>query len=89
MLFWGHIDKLRMCHLRFNETYLIEDIREVPEFAEPVPTSAKVGSALFYSSYLVHAAVPFKNKRKQRALWSLSMTRSDTSRFINPNMASP
>ena len=75
--------------LRFNETYSIEDIREVPEFAEPVPTSAKVGSALFYSSYLVHAAVPFKNKRKQRALWSLSMTRSDTSRFINPNMASP
>ncbi|MBB15729.1 hypothetical protein CMK22_10680 [Candidatus Poribacteria bacterium] len=38
---------------------------------------------------LVHAAVPFKNKRKQRALWSLSMTRSDTSRFINPNMANP
>ena len=75
--------------LRFNETYLIEDIRKVPEFAEPVPTSSKVGSAPFYSSYLVHAAVPFKNKRKQRALWSLSMTRSDTSRFINPNMASP
>jgi len=55
----------------------LEDIREVPEFAEPVPTPAKVGSALFYSSYLIHASVPFENKRKQRALWTLSMERGD------------
>ena len=59
----------------------LDDIREVPEFAEPVPTSAKAGSALFYSSYLIHAAVPFENKRKQRALWTLSMARGDTSRW--------
>lgn len=67
----------------------ITDIREVPEFATPVPTTAKAGSALFYSSYLVHAAVPFQNKRKQRALWTLSMSRADTrsfNRFANAYM---
>ena len=65
----------------------LDDIREVPEFAEPVPTSAKAGSALFYSSYLIHAAVPFENKCKQRALWTLSMARGDTScwtKLANP-----
>ena len=36
----------------------LDDIRKVPEFAEPVPTSAKADSALFYSSYLTHAC-PF------------------------------
>ena len=59
----------------------LDDIRKVPEFAEPIPTSAKAGTALFYSSYLIHAAVPFKNKLKQRAFWTLSMARSDTSRW--------
>ncbi len=65
----------------------IDDIRKVPEFAEPVPTTAKAGSALFYSSYLIHAAVPFTNKHKQRALWTLSMARSDASgwtKLANP-----
>jgi Phytanoyl-CoA dioxygenase (PhyH) len=65
----------------------IRDIREVPEFAVPVPTTAKAGSALFYSSYLIHAAVPFRNKRKQRAFWTLSMARADNSawtRLANP-----
>ena len=59
----------------------LDDIRKVPEFAEPIPTSAKAGTALFYSSYLIHAAVPFKNKLKQRAFWTLSMARGDTSRW--------
>lgn len=59
----------------------ITDIREIPEFATPVPTTAKAGSALFYSSYLVHAAVPFQNKRKQRVLWTLSLSRKDTCSF--------
>lgn len=59
----------------------IKDIRKVPEFATPIPTTAKAGSALFYSSYLVHAAVPFQNKRKQRAFWTLSMARADNSRW--------
>lgn len=55
------------------------DIREITEFAKPIPTVAKAGSALFYSSYLVHAAVPFANKRRQRALWTLSCCRADAS----------
>ena len=59
----------------------LDDIRKIPEFAEPLPTSAKAGSGLFYSSYLIHAAVPFENKRKQRAFWTLSMARGDTSRW--------
>ena len=59
----------------------LDDIRKVPEFTEPIPTSAKAGTALFYSSYLIHAAVPFKNKLKQRAFWTLSMARGDTSRW--------
>ena len=65
----------------------ITDLRLAPEFAEPVATTAKAGSALFYSSYLVHAAVPFENKRKQRAYWTLSMARGDNqawSKFSNP-----
>ena len=57
------------------------DIRDVPEFAAPVPSIAKAGTVLFYSSYLVHAAVPFENKRKQRAFWTLSMARIENSRF--------
>ncbi len=60
----------------------IDDIRAVAEFAAPLPTSGRAGSALFYSSYLIHAAVPFKNKRKQRAFWTLSMARGDCSRWI-------
>ena len=59
----------------------VGDIREVAEFADPVATTAKAGSALFYSSYLIHAAVPFENKRKQRAFWTLSMARTDNSRW--------
>ena len=59
----------------------ITDRREVPAFAQPVPASAKAGSVLFYSSYLIHAAIPFENKRKQRAFWTLSMARGDTSRW--------
>ena len=59
----------------------VEDIRKVPEFAAPVPTTAKAGSALFVSSYLVHAAVPFRDRRRQRAFWTLSMCRADTSRW--------
>lgn len=57
----------------------IDDIRKAPELPEPQPASARAGSALFYSSCLIHAAVPFSNRRKQRALWTLSMARGDTS----------
>ena len=59
----------------------MNDIRQISQFAKPVSTTAKAGSVLFYSSYLVHAAVPFRNRRKQRALWTLSMSRADTCRW--------
>ena len=71
----------------FTGRHAIKDIREVPELAKPVPTTAKAGSTLFYSSYLVHAAVPFQNKRKQRAFWTLSMARADNqswAKLANP-----
>lgn len=60
----------------------ISDIRPIKEFASPAPTSGPKGAALFYSSYLVHAAVPFQNKRKQRSFWTLSLARADTHAFI-------
>jgi hypothetical protein len=59
----------------------INDIRDVPEFAVPIPTTGKAGSVLLSSSYLIHAAVPFTNKRKQRAFWTLSLARGDTGRW--------
>ncbi|MDA0840177.1 MAG: phytanoyl-CoA dioxygenase family protein [Planctomycetota bacterium] len=60
----------------------IKDIRKIPEFAEPVPTVATKGSASFYSSYLIHAAVPFDNKRVQRSFWTMSCCRRDTQGFV-------
>jgi hypothetical protein len=65
----------------------ITDLREATELAEPAPAVGKRGSAVFYSSYLVHAAQPFADKRVQRALWTLSMCRRDNdrwTRFANP-----
>jgi hypothetical protein len=63
------------------------DLRKATELAAPVPSIARRGSALFYSSYLIHAAQPFRNRRKQRAFWTLSMCRKDNerwTRFSNP-----
>lgn len=60
----------------------INDIRKIPEFNVPVPTVGTKGSASFYSSYLIHAAVPFENKRKQRSFWTMSCGRRDTQGFI-------
>ena len=46
----------------------IPDLREFEgELSDPIPVTAKTGSVAFRSSYLVHAAQPFKNKSKQRA----------------------
>ena len=44
----------------------IPDLRDFPELGTPVSTAAGAGSVLLYSSYLIHAAVPFKDQRKQR-----------------------
>ena len=59
----------------------IKDIREIPEFCAPVATTAKAGSVRFNSSYGVHAAIPFANKRRQRGYWTLSLCRGDSSQF--------
>ena len=72
---------------RWNGNASLTDLRTVPEFPQPVPTIAKAGSALFYNSYLVHAAVPFENKRLQRCFWTLSMAREDNrgwTKLANP-----
>jgi hypothetical protein len=52
------------------------DIRKVKDFAAPVPMMGSCGSAAFSTSYLVHAAVPFKDKTQQRSLWTLSLGRA-------------
>lgn len=54
----------------------LTDLRDAG-FAEPVPATGRAGSVLFYNSYLVHAAVPFQNKRTHRCFWTLSMARAD------------
>jgi ectoine hydroxylase-related dioxygenase (phytanoyl-CoA dioxygenase family) len=65
----------------------IRDIRRVKGLADPVPAVGPKGSALFYSSSLIHAAQPFANKQKQRAFWTLSMARREHAgwkKFANP-----
>ena len=64
----------------------VRDIRKAG-LEDPVPAVGARGSALFYSSYLLHSAQPFENRKKQRAFWSLSMCRRDAdrwTRFSNP-----
>jgi hypothetical protein len=49
--------------------------------APPAPAVGRKGAALFYSSYLLHAAQPFRDKRVQRAFWTLSVCRADCQDF--------
>jgi ectoine hydroxylase-related dioxygenase (phytanoyl-CoA dioxygenase family) len=58
-----------------------DDIRKIPSFAKPLNCTGKKGSALFYSSYTVHAAIGFKNKNVQRAFWTMSIARGDAQSF--------
>jgi ectoine hydroxylase-related dioxygenase (phytanoyl-CoA dioxygenase family) len=53
------------------------DIRLAAELGQAIPVTGKAGDVLFYSSYLVHGAVRFANKRRQRAVWTMSMGRAD------------
>lgn len=55
----------------------IPDIREFKEFAKPVPLTAKAGSAVYRSSYIVHAAQPFANRSKQRVWMGYHFHRAD------------
>ncbi len=59
----------------------IPDLREATELATPVPCVGAKGAVLVYSSYLIHAAQPFVDKRIQRAMWTLSVCRADTATF--------
>ncbi len=65
----------------------LKDLRQAEGLAEPVAAVATRGSVVFYSSYLIHSAQPFRNRRVQRAFWTLSMCRRDNdrwTRFANP-----
>jgi hypothetical protein len=53
----------------------VHDIRTVPGVPAPVPALGPAGSILFYSTYLMHAAVPFINKRAHRLLMSFTSAR--------------
>jgi hypothetical protein len=53
------------------------DLRKIPEFGTPIPMTGKAGDTLLYSSYLVHGAVEFADKDKQRAFWSVSLGRTE------------
>lgn len=64
-----------------------KDIRGIAEFASPVAATGKAGSVLFYNSYLAHRAVPFKDHRRQRSVWHVSLARQEAqgwSKFGNP-----
>jgi hypothetical protein len=52
------------------------DIRRIPEFARAVSPTVKRGTVGFGSSYMVHAAVPFRDKTRQRVHWTLSVGRA-------------
>jgi hypothetical protein len=60
-----------------TSTNFLHDIRNFKSY-DPNKfrsTVGKKGSVLFYSSYTVHAAIPFQNRTVQRSLWTLSMGR--------------
>lgn len=59
----------------------IPDLRQATEIATPVPCVGGKGAVLLYSSYLIHAAQPFVDKRIQRAMWTLSVCRAETATF--------
>ena len=66
----------------FSHWCAIKDIREIPEFAAPVPAKGKAGSVLLRSSYGVHAAVPFRNKRNRRATWGFTVSSAASSDWM-------
>jgi Phytanoyl-CoA dioxygenase (PhyH) len=53
------------------------DIRKLHGLSTSVSVEGLSGSAFFYSSYLIHSAIPFQNKKSQRALFTITMFRSD------------
>ena len=65
----------------------VEDLRTIPGLPAPVPAIGPAGSILFYSTYLLHAAVPFIDKRSQRIFYgftSAGIGHAAWSRFATP-----
>ncbi len=59
-------------------SYRFADIRKILHAQEPVSITGKAGSVLFYSGHTPHAAQPFADKDKQRAVIFFSIGRRDT-----------
>lgn len=67
----------------------IPDLREFEELGEPVPLIAKAGSAIYRSSYIVHAAQPFANRSKQRVWMGYHFHRADNADWCNTTRPIP
>lgn len=67
----------------------IADLRQFKELAEPTRVTAKAGSAVFRSSYLIHAAQPFANRSKQRAWMGYHFHRADNADWCHTTRPIP
>lgn len=69
----------------WNGSDWIRDIRNLPQdkLPKPVAATGKAGTVLIYNSYTLHRAVPFIDRRKQRALWHGSYARRDAAGFTH------
>jgi hypothetical protein len=61
---------------RFQPHNTFTDIRGIPEFTARASLTGSKGSATFNQTYLVHAAIPFADRRKQRSFWTMSIGRA-------------
>jgi hypothetical protein len=55
----------------------IDDLRRCPELPEPVSAASNAGDVVFWSSYMLHAAIPFVDRRCQRAVLGVTASRAD------------
>lgn len=72
---------------RFTWRMQVEDLREVCDPQELVPVTAQAGDLLLYRSDLLHGAVPFEDRRRQRAVLTMALTRRENEsaqRFARP-----
>jgi len=53
----------------------LRDVRRVTGLPAPVAAVARAGDVLFYSSFVLHSPQPFGDRRRRRALWTLSLGR--------------
>ncbi len=57
------------------------DVRRLGDLGDPVAATGPVGSVTVASSYVLHAAQPFRDRRRQRPFWTLSVGRRDHASF--------